>query len=170
VGRGLGTGVNVRAAAPELSRLSVIPSCSGGRVVYSCAARPRGRCVVFGVSVLASVRGLGTGVDVGAATPELSALSSVPSCSGGSVVGSCGARPRGQCVAFGVLVLGSVRGLGIGVNVGAAALELSAYLLAQAEVSSACVVRGLEAGVWRWVVRFSSVFLLNWSCGFGYVP
>jgi hypothetical protein len=51
---------------------------------------------------LASVCGLGTGVDVGAAAPELSGLSVVPSCSGGSHIGPCGAWPQGRCVAFGL--------------------------------------------------------------------
>jgi hypothetical protein len=53
-------------------------------------------------SVLASVRGLGTGVDVGAAAPGASVLSGATSCYGGSVIGSCGARPRGRCVVFGL--------------------------------------------------------------------
>jgi hypothetical protein len=39
--------------------------------------RPRGRCVAFGVSVPVYVRGLGTGMDVGAAASELSTLSVV---------------------------------------------------------------------------------------------
>jgi hypothetical protein len=86
------------------------------RLVWCAASGPV--CSVWGDSVLDSVRGLGTGVDVGAAAPEsLSpgvsslparadgssarvvralgagvsccvALSVVPSCSGGSVVGS----------------------------------------------------------------------------------
>jgi hypothetical protein len=41
-------------------------------------------------------------VDVGAGALVLSSLSVVPSCSGGSHVGSYGARPRGRCVAFGL--------------------------------------------------------------------
>jgi hypothetical protein len=43
-------------------------------------------------------------VNVGVAAPELSALDGVPSCLGGSIVGSCGARPRGRCVALGCTV------------------------------------------------------------------
>jgi hypothetical protein len=188
--RGLGAGVDVGAAAPELSRLSVVPSSLGGRVVGPCGARPRGRCVAFGVSVLASVRGLGTGVDVGAVAPELSALSGVPSCSGGSVVGLCGARPWGRCGVFRVLVLASVRGLGIGVDVGAAAPELSALsgvpsCLGGSSVGSCgarprgwCVALGCtvfasfpyKLAVWAWVcpltylcIGFRPVFLINWS-------
>jgi hypothetical protein len=93
-------GLEARAAAPEsvVLILSVVSDCLGGRVIGSSGARPWGRCVVFGALVLASVRGLGTGVNVGAVAPKLSTVSVVSSCSGGSHVGSCGARPRGRCV------------------------------------------------------------------------
>jgi hypothetical protein len=36
-----------------------------------------------------------------------SALNVVPSCLGGSVIGSCGARPRGGCVALGCMIFAS---------------------------------------------------------------
>jgi hypothetical protein len=69
----------------------------------SCGARPWGRCVAFRVfQFSASVRGLGTGVDVGVAALDLSALSVIPSCLGRGDVGSCGARPQDWCVEFGL--------------------------------------------------------------------
>jgi hypothetical protein len=82
-------------------------------------------------------------------------LSVIPCFLGGSVVSLCGARPRGQCVAFGVSILVFVHGLENSVDVEAAAPELSTLsvvLLARVEVSSTRVVRGLGTGVWRWVV------------------
>jgi hypothetical protein len=73
-------------------------------------------------------RGLRTGVDVGAMTFQISRiLSAITSCLGGSVVGSCGARPPVRCVAFGVFRFpASVRGLRTGVDVKKAAPDLSA--------------------------------------------
>jgi hypothetical protein len=92
--RGLGTGVDARAAAPELAHFECRPfllwrKCP--RLMWCATAEPV--CWVWGVLVLAGMRGLGTGVDVGAAAPELSVLSDVPFCLGGSIVDSCGAQP-----------------------------------------------------------------------------
>lgn len=88
--------------------LSVVPSRLGGSVddsVWCAASGPV--CCVWSVSVLASVRGLGTGVDVGAAAPDLPARSGAPSCLGRIVVNSCGARPRGRRVVLGCMVFAS---------------------------------------------------------------
>jgi hypothetical protein len=88
--------------------LSVVSDCLGSRVVDSSGVRPWGWCVAFGALVLASVSGLGTGVDVRATALELSALSVLPSCSGRSHIGWFSARPQGRCVAFGCTVIASI--------------------------------------------------------------
>jgi hypothetical protein len=87
--------------------LSVVSDCLGSRVVDSSGVRPWGWCVAFGALVLASVCGLGPGVDIRATALDLSALSVVPSGSGRSHIGSCSARPQGRCVAFGCTAIAS---------------------------------------------------------------
>jgi hypothetical protein len=111
----------------------------------------------------------------GRRSSETRVLGDATACLGRSVVGSCGARPQGWCVVFEVFsALASVRGLGTGVDVGAAAPKSSSRgvssLPARADGSSARVVRGLGAGVSRCVVWFLPVFLINWPCGFRVCP
>jgi hypothetical protein len=143
--------VDVGAGHQNSHVSSVVPSCLGRSVFGSCGTWPRGRCVAFVVSVLTSVRGLGTGVDVGAAALELSRFECCPSNLGRSVIGTCGARPRGWCVAFVVLILTSVCGLGSGVDAGAVAPERDALSVVPSCLGGSVVgsqVRGLGAGAW----------------------
>jgi hypothetical protein len=71
--RGRGTSVDVGAAAPELSCFRCRPlllGWMGRRLVWCAASGPVWS--VWGVPVLASVRGLRTGVDIGAAASKTS--------------------------------------------------------------------------------------------------
>jgi hypothetical protein len=77
--RSLGTGVDVGAVAPELFSSECRPFLLGlkwRRLVWCVASGPV--CCGWGALVLASARGLGTGVDVGAAPPELFSLECRP--------------------------------------------------------------------------------------------
>jgi hypothetical protein len=64
--RGLGIGVDVGVAASELPRYGCHPFLLGRKCRRSYGARPRTVCSIWGILVLASVRGLRTDVDVGA--------------------------------------------------------------------------------------------------------
>jgi hypothetical protein len=100
--------VDVGAAAPNSSALSVDPSCLVGSVVGSCGARSRGRCVAFEVFRFSLVRAVLGPVWMSERwLGNSSAWSVVPSCLGRTVVGSCGAWSRCRCVTLGCMVFAS---------------------------------------------------------------
>jgi hypothetical protein len=85
--RGLGTGVDIGAAAPKPSRFGCRQFLLGRkchRLVWCAASGPM--CSVWGISVRASARGLGTSVDVGTAASKSSScgVSSLPARADGS--------------------------------------------------------------------------------------
>jgi hypothetical protein len=96
---GLGTGVDIGAATPELLHFECRPFLLGRKC-------PRGRCAVFGAFRFSPVCVV-SGPVWTSERRLLNSLRIVPSCLGGSVVGLCGARPRGRCVALGCLVFAS---------------------------------------------------------------
>jgi hypothetical protein len=107
-------------------------------------------CSVWGVPLLLSVRGLGTGVDVGAAAPESSSrgVLSLPA-------GADGSSAR------------VVRGLGAGVS---CCVALSVVPSCSGESVAGSQVRGLGTGVWSLGCTVFANFPYKLAVWVRYVP